>query len=1086
MPPASRAAALLTLALLAPLPAFGAATGTATRPATGASPAAAPAGHPTSEPLSPEEQAKGPLRGLEYRLVGPAIGGRVARVTGVPGDPSTWFAATAAGGVWRSTNGGTDWEPVFDGQPVSSIGSIAVAPSDSNVVWVGAGEANIRGNVGKGNGIYRSTDGGKTWSHVLVLDGQVGALAVDPRDADVAYAAILGSPFGPGPDRGVYRTRDGGRSWKKVLYVDERSGASDVALDPHNPRTLFAGFWQARRYPWALESGGPGSGLWVSHDGGDSWKRLQEHGLPDGIWGKVGVRVAASDPQRVYALIEAEEGGLFRSDDGGESWDLVNGSRGLRQRAWYYTCLTVDPTRADVVWFPQVSMLETIDGGATVRSVKGGGWDYHDVWIDPTEPRRMIVGSDAGVSLSTDGGATWHRPPMSIAQLYHVSADNRVPFHVMSAAQDWGTVSGPSNSLHSGGILLSDWHGVGGGEAGHVVAEPDDPDVVYAGEYLGIITRFDERTGTAAQVGIYPDNGSGHGVGDQRYRFQWTAPIVTSPHDPKVVYHAANVLFRSRDGGQNWQAISPDLTRNDPDKQKWAGGPITGDNTGVEFYDTIFAVAESPLTAGLLWAGSDDGLVHVSRDDGAHWQKVTPPGMPQWATVGTIEASRWDAGTAYVTADAHRLDDSHPYLWVTTDYGASWKSLTHGLDPGVWLHALREDSVQRGLLYLATDRGVMLSRDGGASWQSLELNLPTVAVSDLVVKGDDLVVSTIGRSLWILDDLGPVRQWSAALADEPLHLFPPGPAIAWRYASAPFGGDAGAGSNPPAGASFTYWLESAPKGPLELQVLDGKGTVVRTLSSELETAPIGPDHPDWDPTAKPTADLDAEPGLHRATWDLAWDGAPYIPHAMVDTGDPHAGPAAMPGDYTLRLTADGQTASQPLRVLPDPRVTTPRVDQQAELDFELALRDRMTEIAGMVARIRAVRQQLEARDTQLGDRADAADLVAAGKELAGKLTTVEEAMHNPHAEVTYDILAGRHGGTKLHSRYAWLNEAARSHEGPPTQGMLAVRADLDRLLAAQRQALDGLLRDDLAKVQTLAGARGVGYVVVPSSPTPQP
>jgi photosystem II stability/assembly factor-like uncharacterized protein len=1084
MPHLRRGAALLAFALAVALarpafPAPAAAGAAPARPPGEASLPAEGAGRPPSEQLSPEEQAKGPLRGLEYRLVGPAIGGRVARVTGVPGDPSTWFAATAAGGVWRSTNGGRDWEPVFDTQPVSSIGSIAVAPSDPNVVWVGSGEANIRGNVAKGNGIYRSSDRGKTWARVLVLDGQVGALAVDPRDADVVFAAVLGSPFGPGEGRGIYRTRDGGKSWKKVLYVDEKSGASDVTLDPTNPRIVFAGTWQVRRYPWTLESGGPGSGLWISRDGGDSWKRLTGEGLPEGIWGKVGVRVAPSDPQRVYALIEAAEGGLFRSDDGGESWELVNGSRGLRQRAWYYTCLTVDPGKPDVVWFPQVNMLKTIDGGDTVRTVKGGGWDHHDAWIDPTDSRRMIVGSDGGVSLSSDGGATWYRAPIPIAQLYRIATDSRVPYRVLAAVQDWGTVSGPSNSLHGNGILLSDWHGVGGGEAGHVAADPRDPNVVYAGEYLGFISRYDERTGVASHVGIYPDNGSGHGVGDQRWRFQWTAPILVSPHDPELVYHAANVLFASRDGGQHWQAISPDLTRNDPAKQKWAGGPITGDNTGVEFYDTIFALAESPLTAGLIWAGSDDGLVHVTRDGGKSWKAVTPPGMPQWATVDTIEASRWDAGTAYVVADAHRLDDSHPYLWRTTDYGATWKPLTRGLDPGTWLHAVREDSVERGLLYLATDTGVMLSRDGGTSWQPLKLNLPTVAVSDLAVKGDDLVLSTIGRSIWILDDLGPLRHWSQAIAGEGLHLFPPRPAVAWRIAGEPFGDDAGAGRNPPAGAGFTYWIGSKPKEPVKVEVLDANGTVVRTLSSEIEESPIGPDHPDWDADSEPEAELSAEPGLHRAAWDLTLAGAPYIPEAMVDTGDPHVGPVALPGDYTLRLTVDGKNVSQALRVEPDPRVTVPRADQEAQLAFELGLRERMTEIAGMVARIRGVRDQLEARAEQLAERADAAELVAAGNDLAGKLTAVEEELHNPHAEVTYDILAGRDGGSKLHSRYAWLDWAAGPHEGPPTQGMVEVEAELDRLLAVQRTRLDALLGAELAKLQAMAGARGVGYVVTP-------
>ena len=1042
--------------------------------------AAAALAEPPPPALAAEKEPepdKGPLHGLEYRLLGPAIGGRVSRVAGVPGDPSTWFAAIAAGGVWRSTNGGHQWQPVFDDQPVSSMGSIAVAPSDPNVVYAGAGEANIRGNVGKGDGIYKSTDRGKSWRKVLALDGQIGTMAVDPRDADVAFAAVLGSPFGPGRQRGVFRTTDGGASWRNVLFVDEKTGASDVTLDPANPRTVFAGFWQTRRYPWKLESGGPGSGLWVSRDGGDRWKRLTGSGLPEGIWGKVGVRVAPSDPRRVYALIEAENGGLFRSDDGGESWTLANASRGLRQRAWYYTCLTVDPKNPDVVWFPEVSMLKTVDGGSTVRAVKAGGWDFHDVWIDPLEPRRMIAGSDAGVALSSDGGETWFMPPLPIAQLYHVATDTRVPYRVLGAVQDWGTVSGPSHSLHGGGVLLSDWHGVGGGEAGHVAADPADPQIVWAGEYLGFISRYDERTGIAPAVGIYPDNGSGRPAADLRYRFQWTAPILVSPHDPKTVYHAGNVLFRTTDGGQHWQAISPDLTRDDPEKQKWSGGPITGDITGVEFYDTIFALAESPLVKGLLWAGSDDGLVHVSRDGGGKWTKVTPPGLPEWATVKTIEASRWDPGTAYVVADNHRLDDARPYLWVTTDYGASWRPLTRGLDPNVYLHVVREDTARRGMLYLGTERGVALSRDGGASWQPLKLNLPTVAVHDLVVKGDDLVVGTTGRSIWVLDDLTPVREWTDAVAKGAVHLFPPRPATAWRIADAPFGSDAGGASNPPAGAVVTYWLEEKPKAPLKLEVLDAGGAVVRTLTSEVETPPIGPDHPDWNPFGKLEAELSAEPGIHRAVWDLALEGAPYIPKGMVDTGDPHDGPQALPGSYTVRLTADGTTLEQPLRVEPDPRLGVSAADREAQLAFLLGLRERMAEIARRVETIRSVRGQLEARAALLTGDARNADLLELGKQVVTKLTAIEGKLHNPTAEVTYDILAGRDGGAQLHSRYSWLNWGSNDHPGPPTQGMLEVLAMLDEELAVQQKALDALTAGELARLQALAAERGLGYVV---------
>lgn len=1032
-----------------------------------------------AEPAA-DDALSGPYHQLEYRLIGPAAGGRATRVTGVAGDPLTFWLASAAGGVWKSSNGGDDWQSVFDDQPVSSIGAIAVAPSDPNVVWVGAGEANIRGNVAEGNGIYRSTDSGETWQHVWQAEGQIGSLAVHPHDPDVAFAAVLGSPFGPSDTRGVYRTTDGGGRWQRVLFVDGDTGASDVCFNPANPRILFVGTWQVRRTPWSLTSGGPGGGLWTSRDGGDSWTRLTGGGLPEGIWGKVGVRVATSDSHRVYALIEAEEGGLFRSDDGGTTWQRVNSSRGLRQRAWYYSTLTVDPQNADVVWFPQVRMLKSIDGGATVRSVAAGGWDYHDIWIDPVEPRRMAVASDAGVSLSRDGGETWFRPAIPTSQFYHLSVDTRRPYRVLGTLQDQGTVSGPSRTLHGAEILLSDWHPVGGGEAGYAVADPSDPDVVWAGEYMGVITRWDGRTQQAPNVGIDPDDGSGKGAVEGRYRFQWTAPIVISPHDPGTVYHAANVLFRTTDDGQSWTAISPDLSRGDDSKQRWSGGPITGDNTGVEWYGTIFAVAESPLERGLIWAGTDDGLVHVTRDGGESWRDVTPPDLPDWATVAAIEASRWDAATAYVVADAHRLDDESPYLWRTTDLGASWTRLGRRLDPEVWLHVVREDTRRRGMLFLGTERGVMVSRDDGVSWQSLHLNLPTVAVADLVIAGDDLVVGTLGRSAWILDDLTALRELSPEIRSAAAHLFEPPPTVAWYVPSgyaAPLGSEEGAGENPPAGALLTYWLGAEPEGSIELEVRDSDGGLVRTLRSELEPRYTGDDHPDWSPGEAPEPALATTSGLHRAAWDLRYERPRWPTGSRSGSGG--AGPRALPGDYRVVLRVGATVASQSLRVEPDPRSTATGEQRAAQLAFQLEQRDRMTRIAELVDTIRNLRDQIEDRNRRLAGDERTGDLVAMGTRLVTALDAVEEQLHSPHAEVDYDVLAGRNGGVKLFSRLMWLAGAADAHDGPPTQGMSEVAATLGDQLAAQEATLTRLLTADLAALENAAATLDVAYVIVP-------
>jgi photosystem II stability/assembly factor-like uncharacterized protein len=1113
---------LLTLVLLSLVAAAlaGSAPVAAAAPPAAAAASVQPPVSPPSPP-SPGEIDGLPdlpaLKALKYRLIGPAWGGRVARVTGVAGNAAVFYLGSASGGVWKSTDGGITWNPIFDEQPSTSIGSLAVAPSDPNVLYVGTGEANLRGNAAPGDGIYKSVDGGKTWSHALALVGHIGTMTVDPRTPDVAFAAVLGHGFGPNPERGIYRTRDGGKTWQEVLKKDADTGASDVALDPSNPNIVFAGLWQVRRRPWALTSGGPGSGLYMSRDGGDTWKQLTGKGLPEGIWGKVGVAVAPSDGRRVYALIEAEEGGLFRSDDGGDSWTRASGSHELRQRAFYYSTITVAPGNPDDLWCPQVTMLHSIDGGKTFQHVKMHHGDHHDVWIDPKNPKRIIAGNDGGVDISTDGGATWAVPALPLGQLYHVSVDSRVPFRVAGAQQDLGTAQGPSDSLTAGGIPNSDWYDVGGGEAGYTASDPADPEIVYAGEYGGYLSRYDHRTGQARVVGIYPENPSGHGGEDLQYRFQWTAPIALSPHDPKVVYHAANVLFRTTDGGQTWKAISPDLTRDDKSKEAWSGGPITGDNTGVEIYCTIFAVAESPAEKGLIWAGSDDGLVHLTRDGGQTWTDVTAAmhGLPDWATVATIEPSHFDAGTAYVVVDAHRLDDLHPYLWKTADFGRTWRRLDGKLPQDLYLHAVREDPRHRGMLYLGTEHGVAVSIDDGATWHALRLNLPAVAVHDLAIKDDELVLATHGRSFWILDHLPVLYALAAAdrlagkdgrdvQAGRPRGDGRDGKPHAGGKGGGAGGGVAGAatagarllavpdtvrwelrqgaegwtGENPARGASIYYQLDGAPQGEVTIDVLDARGTLVTTLSSKA-IEPIGASERAEDEQEVLKQRLASkEVGVQRAVWDLSWAGAELIPGAKLDSGYPAHGPKALPGTYTVRLTVDGKSSTLPLTVHPDPRVTASQAELEAQLQLALEVRDAITRLTRTVVRLREVRRQLVSRNELIKADPRAEPLVKGSTDLERKLDGLEARLQNPKAEIVYDILAQR-GGAQLYSRLSPLVEWVDSGDGPSTQGLREVFAAQQHELAARQADLDRLLVTDLAALNDAAAHLDLPRIYVP-------
>ena len=1025
---------------------------------------------------------------LEYRLIGPAVGGRITAVAGVPENPLVFYAGAAQGGMWKSVDGGREWQPLFDEEATQSIGSFALAPSDPNVIYVGSGEANPRGNVAIGLGIWKSVDAGATWQQVLKLRGQIGQMIVHPTNPEIAFAAVLGSPFGPSETRGVYRTVDGGKNWQRVLFKNTDTGASDIAFDPNNPNILFAGLWQFRRTPWSATSGGSGSGLWRSADGGTTWTQLSGSGLPEGEWGKVGVGVAPSDSNRVYALIEAEQGGLFRSDNAGAKWERINSHRALRQRHWYYTTFTIDPTNADVLWFPQVPLLKSIDGGKTVSRVMGTHHgDHHDVWIDPKQPQRMIDGNDGGIDLSFDGGRSWFDAPLPTGQFYNIDVDDRVPYHVGGTMQDWGTASGPSRSLASPGMgagrsgeasALADWMVVGGGEAGDFVYDRSRPGGIFAGEYSGIISYYQEGTGQTRMISADPESSSGRPAEKLKYRFQWTAPIAASPHDPQVIYHGANVLFRTRDRGATWQAISGDLTRNDRSKQQWSGGPITGDLTGVETYGTIFSVAEAYAATGIIWAGSDDGLVHVTRNDGANWTNVTPKGVAVDTTIESIEPSRRDAGTAYVVAQRYRLDDPRPYLYRTRDYGKTWQSLTEGLPGDLPLWVVREDPADPDYLYLGTDRGIWFSSDAGQHWRELRLNFPAVTVTDLEVKHGDLIVATRGRAIWVLEDVAALRAQktrptaSAILSVENGYRFRSD--RRWDYQPA------GKIPNPPYGALISYWLAEEPKGKLELLITDAAGQLVRTLSSEAKPPKYPKDDPD-DPSGEPKPDLKKDAGFNRASWNLRMEGSKRIP-AKTEGTSPETGPLAPPGHYTLTLHGAGADSKATLVIEPDPRAPVTPDEVRQNVAFSLALRDAFDAVVDNVAEIAAIRTQVGDLRGRLGDDADVTELRATADRVLAACDTIEGELHSPKAQVSYDVLAGREGGAKLYSQLAFLYDSNDSSDYPPAQGL---RERFDALAAELKQRQEDLLalqNGDLALLEKQVAAAGLPRVILPKSP----
>ena len=1058
------------------------------------------------------------LRGLRWRLVGPFRGGRAVAVVGDPANRNVFYFGSVDGGVWKTTNGGTNWRNVTDGiSTIASVGAIAVAPSDPNVIYVGGGEADLREDWTYGDGMYRSTDAGRTWTHLGLDDARhIARIVVDPRDPDRVLVAALGHASGRNTTRGVFRSIDGGKSWQRVLYANDSTGAVDVAMDPSNPRILYAALWHMQRTPWGFTAGN--GSLWKSTDGGETWRDLSGNpGIPKNPLGKIGISVSAASPLRIYANIECppedSTGGIFRSDDGGASWQRTNGDQRWMVRPWYYNVVTADPADTNTVYVMNLATWKSTDGGRTFTRLRVPHGDTHELWIDPKDSRRMISGNDGGATISFDGGATWSSiMNQPTAQFYHVTTDDQWPYRIYGAQQDNTTVSIRSRS-DNGVITTDDWYPVGGGESGYIAPKPGNPNIVIAGTYTGTMTRYDVRTKQSKDISVWLNNYDGWAARDVPNRFQWTYPIVYSRHDPRALYTTANRVFRSTNDGDSWQPISSDLTLHDPRTLGPAGGPITYDMTGTEWYATIFAFAESPRNGDVLWAGSDDGLVHLSRDGGKSWTNVTPPQVAKYTRISIVEPSHFDVGTAYVAANRYQLDDFKPYLFKTSDYGKTWTAITAGIPDGAYTRSIREDPVRRGLLYAGTETGVYYSTDDGARWRPLQLNLPRASVRDLAVHGTDLIAATHGRAMWVLDDISPLRELADSVRNASLHLFAPDTVV--RFA----GGHASttsAGENPPDGVIVDYWLKSqlGDKDTLRLEFLDANGKVIRhflsapaadsvksaafarmAASDSGGAAGKSPGRQPSDTAAiKPRGSRELEDdtlaftpsdsivtnraGLNRFVWDLHYPDTRQVKDVVNDEGSTR-GPVAAPGRYTVRLVAGGKTFSQPFVVRGDPRLETTQADYDAQLALALQVQSKTNELSDGVKRIVDIERALDERGGAAKGQSYAKRVTDAVKPLHDRLEAVRDSLVEIHSHADEITL---HYPIRYYKMLLSLAGMVQSADAAPTEQEGAIYHDIAPKIDAQLARLRAIEGTDLAAFNQLMRELNVPAIVVASPP----
>ena len=1038
--------------------------------------------------------------GMRWRHIGPE-GNRVSAVAGVDGDRSTYYAGAASGGLWKTTDGGLHWRPIFDDQPVSSIGALAVAPSDANIVWVGTGEPFIRSNISIGWGVWRSTDAGKSFTKVgLDNTGRIARIVVHPTNPDIAYVAAMGHNYGPQPERGIYRTMDAGKTWERVLFVNDSTGASDLVMDPNNPRILFAGTWQVEIHTWGRTSGGAGSGIWMSRDAGTTWKRVSGNGLPTKMIGKVGLAMSKANSNRIYALIETgdgvpavnladpEKGRLWRSDDGGSSWTMVSIDRQVAGRTHYYNRMAAMPDNAEEAYFLTANWSKTLDGGRTIidppfRETPYG--DHHDIWIDQGNGSRMIVSHDGGVSITENRGKTWSRISLPIAQMYHVEVDNRVPYFVYGNRQDGPSARGPSNSKlgalgdFGGGIPRGLWYSVGGGESGWATPDPADSNIVWSsasgfGSVGGIVVKHDLRTGVSQNIEIWPEATIGHAAGDVKYRFVWTFPLTISPHDNNRVYVGSQFVHQTSDGGRTWRLISPDLSRNDKTRLVASGG-LTPDNIGVEYAGVVFAITESRLKAGLIWAGTNDGKVHVTQDGGATWTDVTSniPGLLLWGTISNIEASRFDAGTAYLSVDGHQVNNRDPWIYKTTDYGKTWKLLVNGIpkSPLSYVHVVREDPVRRGLLYAGTEGGVFVSMSDGETWQPLQNNLPSAPVYWITVQENfrDLVIATYGRGFWILDDITRLRELTPDVTAKAAHFFSPRNTYRFRGVEAIWAplDDPVAGENPPDGAALDFWLSSAPKDTVVISISDASGKVVRTMKVNGKA---GGNRTWWDLNYE----LTKEPKVR--TMPLFTPELRYAPEGRAAPGVGRLAILAPPGTYSVQISVAGQQLRQPLTLLKDPNSGGSAADIAAQTAFMTDVTTDLNTAVDMINALEVVRSQVGVIKASLAGDSTVKDVRAASDSIDRKLLDVEEQLMQMRITGRgQDIVRWP---MQVAEKLIYLAGSAAGSDHAPAAQHREVQQLLRERVRQIKTQFDQVMARDLEAYKTLLRQRNIQHVII--------